>query len=430
MIWLLIGYMWLFIHRPFEIWPVLATVRLERIYMLVTITYWTVSGASIPSGNRLHRYFTAFILVLITSWTLSPYPDAGTATVENYLKFGVFYILLVTSVRESQSLRTILVGHFFIVTLLMAHSLREYFFNSRHHFTQGIVRLVPVGQSFDYNDLAGFIVSSLPLTWVLWRAWSTRWRRAVILGHVGMATWCIMLTGSRMGLVGLVLASVLACLSSSNRWRLLAMYPVLAAAFWMILPEDRKSRYLTLVDSSAGSSEAASSAGSLRYAGFEKSLPLFAERPLLGFGPMGFRAMKGVMPHNLYGQLLAELGVAGAVTFGLILLGTAQNALEARRIVRGASPIGDPLAWNTVVATSAAFLLLAIMAWGFNFLFWHIWLWLGGFQVVALRLLNEHAENCQWSESNALTLQAGGAEECLLECRPSQHDSWYATGHT
>jgi len=44
-----------------------------------------------------------------------------------------------------------------------------------------------------------------------------------------------------------------------------------------------------------------------------------------------------------------------------------------------------------VAAAAAAILLLAIMGWGFNFLFWHVWLWFGGFQVVALAVLRQHA---------------------------------------
>ena len=34
--WLLIGYIFLFIHRPFEVWPGLGEIRLELLYMLVT----------------------------------------------------------------------------------------------------------------------------------------------------------------------------------------------------------------------------------------------------------------------------------------------------------------------------------------------------------------------------------------------------------
>jgi hypothetical protein len=40
--WLLIGYMLLFIHRPFEVWPWLGDLHIERIYMLLTIAAWAV----------------------------------------------------------------------------------------------------------------------------------------------------------------------------------------------------------------------------------------------------------------------------------------------------------------------------------------------------------------------------------------------------
>ena len=40
MIYWLGGYMWLFVNRPFEVWPVLGVVQLERAYMLVMIVVW------------------------------------------------------------------------------------------------------------------------------------------------------------------------------------------------------------------------------------------------------------------------------------------------------------------------------------------------------------------------------------------------------
>ena len=33
--WLLIGYMFLFIDRPFEVWPWLGDLHVERVYMLL-----------------------------------------------------------------------------------------------------------------------------------------------------------------------------------------------------------------------------------------------------------------------------------------------------------------------------------------------------------------------------------------------------------
>jgi O-antigen ligase len=406
MIWLLIGYMWLFIHRPFEIWPVLGAFRIERVYMIGTIICWLLSRAAIPSGNRLHRYFALFVAVILASWLISPYRSAGDASVENYLKYSVFYVLLVTSVRSLQDLRTLAIGHFCIVSLLMAHTLRECF-NGNSWYAQGIVRMQGVNQTFrDPNDFAGLVVSCLPFAWSLWQPAAGKILRVAILGHVGLVGYCVMLTGSRMGMVGMVLAGGLATLASPKRWRWLTVYGLLLAAVWVVLPADRKARYLTLVDPNAGPSAAASSGGRLRMGGFEAALPVFAERPLLGFGPDSFAQASGSghMPHNLYGQLLAELGAAGAVSFALIIWGVARNTRDARHFHSIAMELEvDEFPWRTVIAVASAFFLLLVMAWGFNFLFWHIWLWFGGFQVVALRLLKHQAAQVQFIEEEEAT---------------------------
>ena len=45
MIWLLIGCMWLFIHRPYEVWPWLAEYHIERVYVIFMICVWLWIGA-------------------------------------------------------------------------------------------------------------------------------------------------------------------------------------------------------------------------------------------------------------------------------------------------------------------------------------------------------------------------------------------------
>ncbi len=385
MIWLLIGYMWLFVHRPFEIWPVLGSLHIERMYMILVIVYWLTSSPRFVMGNRLHFAFTLFLFAMFTSWLLSPYQHEGDGTIAGYLKYVVFYVLLVTSVRNEGDLRGILVGYLGAMMVFMLHSLWEYWCG-RAWMAQGIVRMRAVGATFDYNDLAGLIVCSLPFLWALWPDWRSLGRRLLLLAYLGVAFSCILLTGSRMGACGLILAGGLACWMSPNRWRLLAMSPVLLAVAFLMLPEDRVNRYLTLVDSSRGPANATSSAANWRLEGLQAALPLFEERPLVGFGPMSFgRATgKGLMPHNLYGQILAELGLAGAVAFAAILFCVAKNQREARNIVQFATFDRFDFSRRMVGACSGAFILLAAMAWGFNFLYWHVWLWFSGFQVVAL----------------------------------------------
>ncbi|HEV3023018.1 MAG TPA: O-antigen ligase family protein, partial [Pirellulales bacterium] len=309
-------------------------MHVERYYMIVTVICWLASRPSLPRGNRLHWSFAAFVMAMLASWMASPCGSTGDDTVENYLKFAVFYVVLVSTVRTEQDLRRILFGYLAVMTLWMAHCVREYN-NGLATWAQGIKRLVPVGHSYDFNDFAGLIVCSLPFAWVLWREWTGWAARLLTVAYCGLAGYCIMLSGSRMGVVGIAMTVIVGCLASAKRWRLLAIAPVLAAVVWMMLPEDRRNRYLTLYDPDAGAaSGAAASAGNYRSNGLVAALPLFEERPLLGYGPMGFMAKKGWLPHNLYGQLLAELGIAGAVSFASILLCVALNVVQARRIAR------------------------------------------------------------------------------------------------
>jgi hypothetical protein len=72
-IWLLIGYMWLFIHRPFEVWPWLGAYHIERIYMLATITCWAVAAPKtwLSCRNNVPVFLLAGTLLLASQ--TSPY---------------------------------------------------------------------------------------------------------------------------------------------------------------------------------------------------------------------------------------------------------------------------------------------------------------------------------------------------------------------
>src|SRR5262245_13891664 len=123
MIWLLGGYMWLFVHRPFEVWPDLGTYQIERVYMIATLVVWLFS----PKGwvaNRIHWVTAYFSIVLLVSWVLSPYMDKEicSTTVEDFFKVIVFYFLVVTTVRDERDVQLLITLFLAAVGLYMAHS--------------------------------------------------------------------------------------------------------------------------------------------------------------------------------------------------------------------------------------------------------------------------------------------------------------------
>lgn len=405
MIWLLIGYIWLFIHRPFEEWPWLGAMRIERMYMIMVIGVWVLSGPALIRWNRIYTGFILLTGVVLTSWLASPYPTHGEWSVENYLKYLVFFVLLVTSVRNTNDLRMILLGYVGAVGIFMAHSMREAFAGRINWDSQGVHRMVGVGNTFSHpNDFAGLITMSLPFVYPLWFEARKWWHKGAILAYVGLTVWCVIRTNSRMGMCGILMAGLLLVLVSGPVWRrrLLFLSPLLLVALWWIIPVETRNRFYTLIDPSSANAAAQASSGRFRYSGFERGLRLMGERPLLGYGPgtSAVAAGEGSQAHNTYGQVLGELGLVGTAAFLMILFAIGKNALESRRIASHLPWNADQLPYRMVLAATGAYVLALFMGWGLHFFFWHIWLWFGAFQAMAIACLHQQAAEHEYRDED------------------------------
>src|SRR2546427_5717342 len=123
--WLQLGYMYLFVHRPFEIWPALGEIRLEWLYMLLTGCVWLAYLHKKWTPNFLHLAFAALAGAVFLSWLLSPWSEEIAPSVDVYFKQLVFYLLLVTVIDDARDLRLITLGFLAIMTLYMSHSFWE-----------------------------------------------------------------------------------------------------------------------------------------------------------------------------------------------------------------------------------------------------------------------------------------------------------------
>src|SRR5207245_1991889 len=125
------------IHRPFEVWPFLGDLYVERAYMFFAIAAWAVTPNKRWLPNRLHAAFIALGAVILLCCFASPWSSYCLLQMEDYYKVFVFYLLIVTSVREEKDLQRLCLGFLGIMTVYMLHSLWE-FHNGRHVFRMGI----------------------------------------------------------------------------------------------------------------------------------------------------------------------------------------------------------------------------------------------------------------------------------------------------
>ena len=391
--WVLLGYMFLFIHRPFEVWPVLGDLHIERIYMLCAILALAVYGGKKWIPNWQHFAYLAFAAAVAFCWLSSRWADKGQDVVENWFKILVFYLLIVLVVHDEGGLRHLLLGFLVIMTLYMMHSLREYV-GGRHVFRMGIARLIGVDKAMgDPNTFGASIVYALPFVTPFWACKPSRLLRWFLAGYVALSFVCIGLTGSRSSFIGLLLCAAVTVLRS--RWRLpLLVLSVLAApAMWAALPPSLQNRFETIIHPEVGPANAIESSEG-RLIGLQTGFELFGRYPLTGVGPGAWRPATGnpIESHNLCGQLLGEMGAAGVITFAAILVGFWANLRAVRRAYRLHPEWDRDFVYHVAGAVGLAVLLLLFEGnFGHN-LFRYSWLWYGGFLIIARHCVRQREE--------------------------------------
>jgi len=199
MIWILGGYMWLFVHRPFEVWPSLGALQIERGYMLLMILAWLVYPGKSLRLNRHHFALALFSLALVTAWGLSPYADESgcTEVVENFAKVTVFYVLVITTVRDEKSLRLLIFLFLTAVALYMAHRCSSSC-AAGISGAMGTRRMIGVDITFsDPNAFASTLLYTVPLMLPFWLERPRRIPTLLFVGYLLAIACCILLTGSR-----------------------------------------------------------------------------------------------------------------------------------------------------------------------------------------------------------------------------------------
>jgi O-antigen ligase len=383
--WLLIGYMFLFIDRPFEVWSWLGDLHVERLYMMFTLAVWVVYPNKRWLPNAQHAAYIAFALAVLICWAMSPWSDKGQPIVEDWFKILIFYFLLVTTVHDEQGLRDLAVGFLAVMGLYLLHSFREYL-GGRHTYRMGISRMIGVDTTLgDPNSFGASIIFALPIVTAIWcSGLGGRWGRLALVGYVGLSCLCILLTGSRGSFLTLIVWFTILIWGTPYRFRALAAFLVAAPMAFVALPDSLQNRFETIVNPEVGPKNAIES-GDGRIYGFIKGFELWAENPINGVGPGAWRPATGqpVESHNLYGQLVGELGTLGAVAFIALLICFWANLRAIKRLKRFFPEWQNDLIFTLPSAVgTAVFLLLFMGNFGHN-LFRFTWLWYGGFLIIA-----------------------------------------------
>lgn len=320
---LLAGYLFLLIFRPYEYWPILGEYHIERVYMICFMSIVFLSKKKFFITDKINASVFLFSSLLLVSGVFSLSWDASWKVIADYLKYVVFYLMVILCVRDSKDFRYIILVFILVMFLYVGKSVWEFFVNGRYMYRMGIARMVGIDVTYGHpNSFAASICYSLPLTWAMIRSqFESVWLRRFLWTYGCLAFLAIVMTGSRSGMVTSLLFLLIILLGTSRKFAAILLISIAITLSWQVMPDYLQTRFLsTFVDDVGPESARASAEG--RMIGFNQGISLFIDNPILGVGPGNYPLSWDIRmnAHNIYGQLLGELGLLGLVSFGFLLI--------------------------------------------------------------------------------------------------------------
>lgn len=240
---------------------------------------------------------------------------------------------------------------------------------------EGILSLYRNGNYTGFTSqtayLAGFLVFGIGIVCILFRSMNERFYRIIFIIGLPLLLYSLLLTGKRGHLLFMLVSLVIASLFSTESKRffnqlikvafLLIMFLFLGLIIFANYNPDNDSQfgkmYLKIKNTIEGFI-LGEDVTSGRITLYEHALKLFNEAPILGIGWRGFyESSLGVIrldklshPHNIYIQLLTELGIVGFILF---MIPVVFAFIRTIRLLMNADTIfSHDLRWKTVLQYS------------------------------------------------------------------------------
>lgn len=392
--------------------------RIERVYMLCALIAWLTLAEKQLTENRINFGVAAFVIAMTVATVMSSYINIfDSQEYQNWIKYVVFYMLVMTSVKNEKDLKILLTAFVVCFFLYMLHSYREYL-NGRFHWAMGTRRMIGVDSTMsDPNSFGGSIIILLPMLLPLGCLLKKKWHYLFVLGYLLLSIRCVQLTGSRSAFMVLGFALLVAAMISKKRSQYLPIIALTAVIVWVSMGENLQQRYLTIIDPTINESANQSAEG--RINGFFDGWANWENSPIWGVGPgcHGVAVGHGFLSHCLYSQIPSELGSLGIAAFLMLLFCYVLNHFQIYSDMkflkqRGREKEGKYLYMASLGILSSIALLLIFGIGGHNG-YRYNWIWFAAFQAVAVSLMDEKVRKVrQWElyhpEVPPVSLNAAG----------------------
>ncbi|MDX1824609.1 MAG: O-antigen ligase family protein [Thiohalomonadales bacterium] len=253
------------------------------------------------------------------------------------------------------------------------------------------------------NGLGFVLVTAIPFLHYL--LFSGRWKAKLLyLALMPCLFYALILTMSRGAFLALLVVAWMVFKESSHKIMLILIAIGIALGGWSVMNPAQKDRYISLVSNNAEQSKGVDGRLHLIIHEFE----LGFERPIVGHG-LGTTAEAKFhswgrlqASHNMYGEVLIELGFIGAVIFLVFIVRIYRRFRENRELLSSsAAAIGDSYKFysNLNKALIAVFWMYAVYSLNYFGLSQYYWYVLAGLAIAFGRTIESRINASETSSS-------------------------------
>ena len=332
--WCVCIYLFFEYVRPQQLFPVIDVVPYGQIILGLTLLTLLLGRQTLRKWTTADTALAAYAVVVLLS-TITAYMPIES--VRNYIFFfsWVLVYFLISNIVVTEKRFVVFMLAFLLYNAQMSWGAMKQWAGFGFGFrTWGVT-----GGAGWFNNSGEFGVAMcifFPIAFYFALGLKDRlprWKFLVLVAMAGSAVLGTVASSSRGALVGVAAAGMWMLVKSKYRVRALVGAAVLVAVVLVTLPKEQRTRF-----SEAG--EDKSSVTRLTY--WRHGIEMTRDYPVLGIGyfnwlPYYLRTygVKGQLPHNIFIQASAELGVTGLAAF-LALIGVTlvTNARTRRRAAR------------------------------------------------------------------------------------------------